>query len=48
MYGKGEGVYSISVEKPEGKRKLRRTRCRWENNIKMSQNHATRAWTVFL
>ena len=29
------GIYRVSVEKPEGKRPLGRTRHRWENNIKM-------------
>ena len=28
-------VYSVSVEKPEGKRPLGRPRLRWEDNIKM-------------
>jgi hypothetical protein len=28
-------VYKIVVGKPKRKRPLRRTRCRWENNIKM-------------
>jgi hypothetical protein len=36
-YGGGErrGVYGVLVGKPEGKRPLRRPRCRWEDNIKM-------------
>jgi len=34
-YGGGEGVYSVLVGKPEGKRPLERPRRRWENNIKM-------------
>ena len=29
------GVYRGLVGKPEGKRPLRRPRCRWEDNIKM-------------
>ena len=29
------GLYSVLVEKPEGKRSLGRSRRRWENNIKM-------------
>jgi hypothetical protein len=29
------GIFRISVGKPEGKRPLGRTRCRWEDNIKM-------------
>jgi hypothetical protein len=29
------GVYRVLVGKPEGKRPLRRPRCRWEDNIKM-------------
>jgi hypothetical protein len=31
----GRGVYRGLVGKPEGKRPLRRPRCRWEENIKM-------------
>jgi hypothetical protein len=33
--GEGRGVYRFLVGKPEGKRALERTRCRWEDNIKM-------------
>jgi len=33
--GKGRGLYSVLVRKPEGKRALGRPRRRWENNIKM-------------
>jgi hypothetical protein len=33
--GEGRGVYRVLVGKPEGKRLLRRPRCRWEDNIKM-------------
>jgi len=33
--GGGRGVYRILVGKPEVKRPLARSRCRWENNIKM-------------
>jgi hypothetical protein len=33
--GQGRGVYRVLVEKPEGKRPLRRSRSRWEDNIKM-------------
>jgi len=29
------GLYSVLVGKPEGKRTLRRSRRRWEDNIKM-------------
>ena len=28
-------MYRVLVGKPGGKRPLERTRCRWENNIKM-------------
>jgi hypothetical protein len=28
-------MYRLLVEKPEGKRQLGRTRCRWIDNIKM-------------
>jgi hypothetical protein len=31
----GRGVYRVLVGRPEGKRSLGRTRCRWEDNIKM-------------
>ena len=31
----GRGVHKVLVGKPEGKRPLRRTRRRWEDNIKM-------------
>jgi hypothetical protein len=33
--GEGRGVYSVLVERPEGKRPLGRPRRRWEDNIKM-------------
>jgi hypothetical protein len=32
--GEGRGVYRVLMEKPEGKRPLRRSRLRWEGNIK--------------
>jgi hypothetical protein len=35
MCGERRGVYSVLVGKPEGKKPLRRPRCRWEDNIKM-------------
>jgi hypothetical protein len=31
----GRGVYRVLVRRPEGKKPLRRPRCRWEDNIKM-------------
>jgi hypothetical protein len=34
-YGGRNRVHRVLVEKPEGKRPLRRPRRRWENNIKM-------------
>jgi hypothetical protein len=34
--GERRYVYSILVGKPEGKRPLRRSRCRWMDNIKMN------------
>jgi hypothetical protein len=34
-YGEGGGVYRVFVVKPSGKRPLRRTRLRWEDNIRM-------------
>ena len=33
--GKGRGVYSVLVGKPEGKRPLGRPRRRWDDNIRM-------------
>jgi hypothetical protein len=30
------GVYRVLMGKPEGKRPLRRPRCRWQDNIKMN------------
>jgi len=33
--GDRRGVYRVLVGKPEGKRPLGRSRCRWEDNIKM-------------
>jgi hypothetical protein len=33
--GERRGVYRVLVEKPEGKRLLRRPRRRWEDKIKM-------------
>jgi hypothetical protein len=34
-HGNGIGVYRVLVGRPEGKRPLGRTRCRWEDNIRM-------------
>ena len=34
-YGEKRGVYRVLVGTAEGKRRLGRPRCRWENNIKM-------------
>jgi hypothetical protein len=34
--GKGRGVYSVLVGRPEGKRQRGRPRRRWEDNIKMN------------
>jgi hypothetical protein len=33
--GEKRNAYRILVGKPEGKRPLRRARCRWVDNIKM-------------
>jgi len=33
--GEGRGVHRFLVEKPKGKRTLRRPRRRWEDNVKM-------------
>ena len=34
-YGRGEGVYRVLLEKPEGRRPLGRPRRRWVDNIRM-------------
>jgi hypothetical protein len=31
--GEGRGMYKVLVRKPEGKRPLRKSRSRWEDNI---------------
>jgi hypothetical protein len=33
--GKRRGAHRVLVGKPEGRRPLGRSRCRWEDNIKM-------------
>jgi hypothetical protein len=33
--GDRRGIYRVLMGKPEGKRPLGRTRCIWEDNIKM-------------
>jgi len=33
--GERRGIYRVLVGKPEGKRTLGSSRCRWEDNIKM-------------
>jgi hypothetical protein len=35
MHAELRNLYKVLVAKPEGKRPLRRSRCRWEDNIKM-------------
>jgi hypothetical protein len=35
MYGRDENCIKHCGGKPEGKRPLRRLKCRWEDNIKM-------------
>jgi hypothetical protein len=35
--GERRGVYRVLVGKPEGKRPLRKSRRRWENDIKMDR-----------
>jgi hypothetical protein len=34
LIGDKKNSYSLLMEKPEGKRRLGKTRCRWEGNIK--------------
>jgi hypothetical protein len=33
--GEGRGVYRVFVGKPEGKRPMERSRCRWKGNINL-------------
>jgi hypothetical protein len=35
MHGRGRNVYTVLVEKPEGKRPLGRSRHKWEDGLKM-------------
>jgi hypothetical protein len=45
-YREGRGVYRVLVRKPEGKRPLGRSICRWEDNIKMDiQEVVCGVWT---
>jgi hypothetical protein len=44
--GEGRGMYRVLVGKPEGKRPLGRTSCRWEDNIKMALQEVG-LWTGF-
>ena len=44
--GERRGLYKVLVRKPEGKRLLGRSRCRWEDNIKMDlQEWDVGVWT---
>ena len=44
--GKRRDVYRVLVGEPEGKKPLRRHRCRWEDNIKIDlQEVGCGAWT---
>jgi hypothetical protein len=44
--GERRGVFQVLVAKPEGKRPLGKSRCRWEDNIKMDlQGVEGGAWT---
>jgi hypothetical protein len=42
--GERRGAYGVLVEKPEGKRPVRRLRRRWENNIKMDLQISKVLW----
>jgi len=35
LWGARRGVYRGFVERPEGRRTLRRPKCKWEDNIKI-------------
>jgi hypothetical protein len=44
--GKGRGLYRVLIEKPEGKKPLRRPRRRWEENVNMDlQEVGCGVWT---
>jgi hypothetical protein len=43
-----KNVYKILIGKPEGKRPLRRHRCRWEENIKKDLKERRGGWTGFI
>jgi len=46
MYWERRDVYRVLMGKPEGKRQLGRSRCRWEDNIKMDlQEVGCGVWT---
>jgi hypothetical protein len=38
--GEGRCVYRVLVGKPEGKRLVGRSRCKWEDNIEMDLQEA--------
>ena len=42
-YG-GRGVHKVLLGKPEGKRPVWRSRCRWEDNIKMDLEEVGRGY----
>ena len=47
--GERKVAYFIFVGKPEGKRTLGRSRCRWEDNIKMDlQEMGWESWTGWI
>jgi len=45
--GEMSNAYKILVGKPEGTRPLRRTMCRWEDNIRMDLRGG-KLWTGFI
>jgi hypothetical protein len=38
--GEMRNAYKISVRKPEGKKQLGRSKCKWKDNIKMDLREA--------
>jgi DNA-binding IclR family transcriptional regulator len=46
--GDVRGAYMFLVGKREGKRQIKRTRSRWDDNIKMNLSSIGRAWTGFV
>jgi hypothetical protein len=47
IHGEEWNAYRILVEKPEGKRRLGRSRCRWEDNIVICRGDYRRGFELY-